>query len=211
MVIWGEMFNIIKCPKLSDEYNRELDNSKEGINRLIELTERLDKMELDIHKQCKFLNAVANSWDNPMWVKDINGIFLYVNTACAEIILKTTVEKALHLTDSDFKNDALATICIQSDKKVTETKKVRRFIEHARYSDRDLWLDVVKTPLIVNDKLTGIIGTAKDITNIVPQDIKDLFFSPGAEEIDLNLEYYIGINKDRRKNDLREILNKRRW
>lgn len=185
----------------------ELDKNKEGIKRLIELTARLDDMENEVHYHNEFLNAVVNGLDFPMWVKDINGYFLFVNIACAKIILKTTVDKALHLTGEDLKNDALAPICKKSDKRVQETLKTMRFIEHSRYNDgRDVWLDVTKSPLIVDGELVGIVGSAKDISTLVSKEIKDRCAKPGLIEIDLNLEYYIGNPGGRRKNDLKEIL-----
>jgi PAS domain-containing protein len=152
-------------------------------------------MEIDTQYRNTFLNAMANGLDFPMWVKDINGTFLFINTVCANTILKTTVEKALNLTDVDFREDALAPICMKSDKHVQETLKTLRCIEHARYNDgRDIWLDIVKTPLIVDGKLIGIIGTAKDISALVPKEIRDRCAKPGLIEIDLNLEYYMGAN-----------------
>lgn len=185
----------------------ELDKNRESLNRLIDLTTRLDEMETDIRRHEEFLNTVVNSWDSPMWVKGVDGHFLFVNTACAEIILRSTVDEALHLTDLDFKKDALAPVCIESDKKVMATLKPMRFIEHARYNgSRDLWLDVVKTPLIINGELVGTIGMADNITNIVSKEIKEIFKKPASVQIDFNLKYYTGAGNGKRKNDLREIL-----
>jgi PAS domain-containing protein len=187
----------------------ELNKNREGLNYLIHLTERLEEMEIDTQYRNTFLNAMANGLDFPMWVKDINGTFLFINTVCANTILKTTVEKALNLTDVDFREDALAPICMKSDKHVQETLKTLRCIEHARYNDgRDICLDIVKTPLIVDGKLIGIIGTAKDISALVPKEIRDRCAKPGLIEIDLNLEYYMGAKSGKRKNDLKEVLEK---
>lgn len=185
----------------------ELDRNKDGLKRLIKLTERLGDMDNEIQYYNKFLEAVTNSLEFPMWVKDTKGCFLFVNKVYARLILRTTVEKALSLTDSDFKGDALALICMESDKQVRKTLKTLRFIEHARYIDgKDVWLDVVKTPLIVDGKLTGVIGTAKDISTFVSKEIRDHCVEPGSVEIDLNLEYYVDAVGDRRKNDLKGLL-----
>ncbi len=187
----------------------ELDKNRESLNYLIHLTERLEEMETDTQYRNAFLNAMANGLDFPMWVKDTNGNFLFVNTACAKIILRTTVEKALNLTDIDFRKDALAPICMKSDKRIQETLKTLRFIEHSRYKDgRDVWLDVTKSPLIVDGKLVGIVGSAKDISTLVSKEIRDHCAKPGLIEIDLNLEYYMGAKSAKRKNDLKEVLEK---
>lgn len=207
MISWiMSLFN--KSPQ-KNKISYALDKNKDGLKHLIELTARLDIMESDSQYRNVFLNAIANGLDFPMWVKDINGLFLFINTVCAETILRMTVEEALHLTDMDFKKDSLASVCIKSDKRVQETLKTMRFIEHYRYKDgRDVWLDTVKTPLIIAGKLVGVIGTARDISTIVPKEIRDHCAKPGLIELDLDLEYYTGTHGGKRKNDLTEILEK---
>jgi hypothetical protein len=67
---------------------------------------------------------------------------------------------------------------------------------------------VKKNTLYVKDKFIGIQGTAKDITDLVPKDIRDHCVKPGWIRIDFNLEYYTGIDSGKRKNDLTRILEK---
>ena len=211
MVNWSWLINLFykKSSEFYDPYKFELDKNKEGIENLMALTLRLDEMEEDIRNHNNFLNAVANSSVSPMWVKDEKGHYLFVNESCAKTILKSTVEEVLHLTDTDLKDDVLAPICMQSDELVRKSLKTRRFIEHARYKDgRDVWLDTTKSPLMVNGKLNGVVGTAKDIVDLVPKDIKDHCIQPGLIEIDLNLDYYIGKEVGKRKNDLITLLKK---
>lgn len=199
--------SILSEPQQETALSVELDKNREGLNYLIHLTDQLDEMETDTQHRNAFLNALANGLDFPMWVKGVDGTFLFVNKACADTILRVTIKEALNLTDTDFRDDALAPVCKRSDKRVQETLKTKRFIEHSRYSDgRDVWLDVVKTPLIVEGKLVGIIGAAKDISSLVSKEIRDCCVKPGLIEIDLHLEYYMGPGKGRRKNDLKEIL-----
>lgn len=188
-------------------YKSELDNSREGLNRLIELTKQLDKIDSGTSND-GLLNIITNSLDLAIWAKDLSGRFLYVNDSCARIILRTTVDKALRLTDEDFERDALAPVCMVSDQKVLDSLTTRRFIEHARYVDRDLWLDTVKSPLFKTGKLIGLIGSGKDITDSIPIEIKDRFSKAGALELDVDLDYYIGRVDERRKNSLIILLEK---
>lgn len=183
----------------------ELDKNKEGINRLEELTAQLDNVEFQ--EQCKnnLLGHVTNSMDTPLWAKDLNCCFLFLNEACATKILRASIEEAMHLTDIDFKQDALAKVCMISDKYVMDTMTTRRFIEHAKYQDYDLWLDVLKSPLFKNNELIGITGIGTDITSIVPRSIKEDFIISDSLEIDVNGEYRFG-NGGRRKSDLRILL-----
>lgn len=200
--------NLLYSDKYKTElYKSELDNSREGLNRLVELTKQLDEIESSVHNE-GLLDLITNSLGIAIWAKDINGNFLYLNDTCAEVILRTTVDKALSLTDDYFELDALAPVCRASDQKVLESLTSRRFIEHARYDDRDLWLDAVKSPLFMKGKLIGVIGSGKDITEAIPIEIKDRFSNAGALELDVNLDYYIGKIGERRKDGLITLLEK---
>lgn len=188
-------------------YKSELDNSREGLNRLVELTKQLDEIDSSGSNEA-LLDLITNSLGIAVWAKDINGNFLYLNDACAKLLLGTTVDKAFNLTDIYFDLGALAPVCRASDQKVLESLTSRRFIEHARYADRDLWLDAVKSPLFMKEKLIGVVSSGKDITEVVPIEIKDRFSKAGALELDVNLDYYIGKIGERRKDGLITLLEK---
>ena len=188
-------------------YKSELDNSREGLNRLVELTKQLDEIDSSVRNE-ELLDLITNSLGIAVWAKDINGNFLYLNDACAKLLLRTTVSKALSLADAYFELDALAPVCRASDQKVLESLTSRRFIAHARYTDRDLWIDAVKSPLFMKEKLIGVVSSGKDITEEVPIEIKDRFSKADALELDVNLDYYIGKIGERRKNGLIALLEK---
>lgn len=188
-----------------DDISYELNKSKEGIMRLIELTARLDKAEKDVKEHEGFLNIIINSISSPIWVKNTNFRFLFLNEACASVILKSTVAEALNLTDVDFENDALAPACIKSDKSIMRNLKTGRFIEHAQYSDRCIWLDANKSPLIIDSKLVGIVGIAKDITDSVPKEIKDRYTKAESIQIPLDFVYCIS-SEGKREGDLTRLL-----
>ena len=197
--------------KRKESISYELDKSREGIDRLSELTNRLAIMEEDVCKHDGFIREIINNLDNPMWCKNIDGHFLFLNRAYATLVLKTTVSAALDLRDTDFKDNVLAKVCIESDRKVIETSETKRFIEHAQYSDYDLWLDIIKSPLIMSGKLIGTVGSAKDITEIVSKDIKDSFVEAQSMELPLNFVYCIkdkNTTRGKRKCDLDSLLEK---
>lgn len=200
--------NLLNSDKYNtDLYTSELDNNRDGLNRLIELTKQLDEVESSVHSE-GFLESITNTLDISIWAKNLNNHFVYVNDTCAKVILRTTVDKALHLTDEDFELDDLATICIASDQKVLESLTTCRFIEHARYADRDLWLDVVKSPLFIAGKLIGTVGSGRDITELIPIEIKDRFSKAGALQLDVDSHYYIGRLNEKRKDSLIMLLEK---
>ena len=168
----------------------DLEDAFESIERLRALTEELDAHEQDAISREKLLRIATNDIDIALWGKDINSRFVIVNNACAEKILKTTPEAALNLTDEDFEHDALAQACTASDKIVQETMETHRFIEHAVYNDgHSMWIDTIKSPWVVDEKLIGTVGSARDITEFVPDDIKEKYKEPGQIEIPVDVMY----------------------
>ena len=156
------------------------------ITKLIELSDRLDEIEKEARNNENFLKIIADSMSVAIWVKDLKHHFIFLNLICADRILKCTVEEALGLTDMDFEKDALSKVCITTDKLVIESKRVRRFIEYAIYDNGDVvWLDVTKSPLIVEGHLAGVTGVGKDITQLLSNDIKDLFKVSNYIEIEI--------------------------
>lgn len=125
-----------------------------------------------------------------MWMKDLKGQFLFVNKICCETILKCTAEKALGLTNGDLKKDALAAVCMESDRQIMEDGTTRRFIETAKYNDgRRVIIDTIKSPVFSdNGELIGTMGNAVDITELLPDEIKDRGSSSIEIPIDTTME-----------------------
>lgn len=137
--------------------------------------------------ECQYgycIKSAIETFGVALWVKDKEHKFVFANEACCNHILKCSEEEALNLTDTDFKNDALAVECIKSDKKVTTSRKTMRFIEHAVYSDgKEIYLDVVKSPRIESGKIIGTIGSGIVITDSIPKAIRNQHRKSNSIEI----------------------------
>lgn len=165
-------------------------DTKASLSRLEALTLELEKHDIVMKEHEKLFTMVTNDLDYPLWIKDINGRFLFMNGACIREILRTTQDAALLLTDEDFEHDALAKVCVVTDQIVIKTGKTHRFIEHARYGDgSDLWLESTKSILIMSDNIVGQVGFGKNITDLVPDEVKEKYKEPGFVEIPINLLY----------------------
>lgn len=173
--------------------------SKESLLRLKILTHELNMKEYVGRSHENLLEIASDEMESPMWVKDLEGRFMFMNVACVMKILRTTPDAALHLTDEDFENDALAQVCKSSDQVVIDTVKTHRAIEHARYADgSDLWVDTTKSPWIIDGELFGTVGFGRDITDYVPEDVREEFKESGFFEIPIDAMY----NSD----DIRELV-----
>jgi PAS domain-containing protein len=168
----------------------DIDESKESLQELERLTEELNARPIKTASAEKMLRTATDDIESPMWGKDLDGRFVFLNKACAKKLLKTTVQDALNQTDDDFDSDALSQVCMNSDRIVEATMATHRQIEHARYPDgMDLWLDTTKSPWIVDDKLVGTVGIGREITSMVPEDVRDEYPNPGCVKIPTNLMY----------------------
>lgn len=167
-----------------------IEASKEAVKELERLTEAANARESEIRSHEEMLHTGTDDLEYPMWGKNLDGRFSFLNSACAEKILKTSVREALDKTDEDFAQDALAQACIKSDMIVMVSEESHRFIEHARYADgSDMWIDTVKSPWIIAGSLVGTVGVGRVITTIVPEDVREKYAEAGSIEIDMNLMY----------------------
>lgn len=155
------------------ELREELECAQKDIERLDNLERRLEAQKDSKFHYEEILKSALDTFGVALWVKDINSHFLFVNQVCCETILRCTIDEALLKTDSDFENDALAKICHISDKRVMESQKTRRFIEHAVYADgEDVYIDTIKSPIFNKDVLVGTAGSGVNITGCVPEEIR---------------------------------------
>ena len=176
-----------------------IEASKEAIRELERLTETTNARESEIRSCEEMLRTASDDMEYPMWGKNRDGRFVFLNTACAAMILKTPVQEALNQTDADLVHDALAQVCMYGDMVVMLSGASHRFIEHARYADgSDMWLDTVKSPWIIAGSLVGTVGVGRVITNVVPEDVREKYAEAGSIEIDINLMY--------NRNDIRMMM-----
>lgn len=159
--------------------DKHLERSK-TMARLAELNDELDGVDFEIIAYGTLLRSVNDSLTYAVWAKDLESKFLYANKLCRE--------KMLHCNRDDITGDIdigmnLAILCATSDKNVYDTQKPVRFIEH-----NSTWWDTLKLPMYDgNNRLFGIIGEAKDITYLIPDEMRDHVVDPIPIALDLVL------------------------
>ena len=161
--------------------------SKESLLRLEVLTRKLNERSEEIQYNEDLLGTITKNIAAPIWAKDPSSRFVFVNKACCDLILHCTEEDALNMRDSDFEDNAFAQVCMSSDRLTEGRMATCRFIEHASTNGEDMWIVSIKSPWIVAGKLIGTVGTADNITSIVPDDIKEKFRNGDFFEIGLDV------------------------
>lgn len=172
--IMRRLFNRVKAVHRSRLSSEVLNNAEYKINNtLYEMTKD------------NILENIADYFKVALWVKDESGNFRYSNSACDQMILKTT-SFSFFTRNGDYPKDALADLCMAGDKKVINEQRDIRSIEFAMYDSGALWIDTYKSPF-GGQVLKGSFGSAINILSIIPDDVVENFNGPSSVEISLDL------------------------
>ena len=151
------------------------------LERLEHLTAKLEASELRLTKE--MLRNITDTVGVAIWAKDADNHFVYANKCCTEQILHCSEDEAVSFTDSDFEKNDLAWACQTSDQYVQDSQLPMRFVEHNTF-----WWDTLKVPWKKNGKVVGTIGTARNITKIIPSEIKEEYPETATTIIPLDVE-----------------------
>lgn len=139
-----------------------------------DITEQV-RLEKILYKRCSLLETVSDNIDAMMWLKDNESRYTFVSKMLAENILNCNPEDAIGYTDFEiikiFSNEE-PDISLHGDVNgvsdiiVKKENKPCRFYEVILRDNKEIWLDVKKSPLKdFLGNIVGIVGVAFDITN----------------------------------------------
>ncbi len=110
---------------------------------------------------------VLDTTPDPIWIKDLNLRFVYVNQAFADLF-EHKKEEIIGKNDIEFLPPEVAKQCIYSDMQALEKKESSHSIEVVEKDGEKYYFDVIKTPLF--DRLgrpIAILGISRDITSFI--------------------------------------------
>ncbi len=110
---------------------------------------------------------VLDTTPDPIWIKDLNLRFVYVNQAFADLFGHKK-EEIIGKNDIEFLPPDVAKQCIYSDMQALEKKESSHSIEVVEKDGEKLYFDVIKTPLF--DRIgrpIAILGISRDITGFI--------------------------------------------
>jgi hypothetical protein len=156
----------------------DVQDIKNGMNILddkIGAEIKLLEAQLNYHKE--LVVAVGETIPDMLWLKDVNGKYMYANNAIkcgllfdSDPIGKNDVEIAMKAKKTfGPENHTFGEVCGNSDKTILETLKPQRFFEYGKVKGNMLYLEVHKAPFYVNDELVGVCGTGRDLTPYVEE------------------------------------------
>ena len=140
-----------------------LKNKKMGRNLEKLVQERTKEVEV----QSSTITSMFSATPDLIFCKDLNGKFIQCNKSF-EQYLDLPQEEIIGRTDvaifgADSPHQAMYT---ETDQNVVKSKKVIILEEYiySPYLEADRLFEVIKSPLVINDEIVGIMGIARDIT-----------------------------------------------
>lgn len=147
-----------------------------------ELEKRIAELEqqLDISFRDKLFRHMADIVPDMIWAKNLEKKYIFANKSiCNNLLNATDTHEPIGKDDlyfamrernsrpDDTEWHTFGEICQDSDSIVIESGKTGRFDEYGNVKGKFLFLDVIKTPFFdKNGKIAGVLGTARDITQI---------------------------------------------
>jgi len=131
-------------------------------------------------KSADLLNLLTKHLPDMLWVKDIDGKYLYVNQAICDGLLmaKNTQEPIgkgdvfFALRERELHKDRLdwhtfGELCFKSDQVVIDENRAMKFEEYGNVKGKLLYLEVYKAPFYDKEgNIIGTVGGGRDITKL---------------------------------------------
>jgi len=128
----------------------------------------------------ELLKLLTNHLPDMLWVKDLNGKYIYVNQAICDGLLmaKDTNEpigkddiffalreREAHKEQADW--HTFGKLCFNSDQDVIDKNKAMKFEEWGKVKGKLMYLEVYKAPFYDKDgNIIGTVGVGRDITEM---------------------------------------------
>lgn len=135
------------------------------IGTVYDLSER-KATELELAKNYSILEAIIEGTTDLVFVKDLEGRYIWVNTNGALLVGKKK-EYCIEKTDYDFFDKEIADMFVKNDSNVIETGKARTFEEKVPVKGEDHYFLTVKGVYKdLSGKVLGTIGISRDVTEL---------------------------------------------
>ena len=170
---WRSNISIADDVKTITDLLRCIDEKTCMIDRKLDEEYKLIKDELTLYKG--MIESVGMAVPDMIWLKDLNGRYMYANNTIREGLL--CHRNPVGLNDRELAemakkrfgdaNHTFGEKCANSDEITVERNEPSRFLENGKVRGKMLYLEVFKTPLYAGDEMVGVCGVGRDITEYV--------------------------------------------
>ncbi|MBW9270705.1 MAG: EAL domain-containing protein [Candidatus Thiodiazotropha sp. (ex. Lucinisca nassula)] len=145
------------------------DKSEDGSVRSVlavarDITEKRNT-EVELQRRDRYQRAVLDNFPFMVWLKDTESRFLAVNKPFAEACGAELPEELVGKTDLDVWPEALAKSYRADDRDVLSSGMAKSVEEPIQYPDEKRWIETYKSPVLLDDRVIGTVGFARNITN----------------------------------------------
>lgn len=184
---WQTQFVVLKNLQEGDEQEFELNLSNEEANTHVDVKvtcvrthamenqsmvrmtlfdiSDMKRAELELRQKEAYQRSLLDNFPFMVWLKDKDSRFLTVNRAFLHACGATSFDQVIGKTDSDFWTPDLADSYRSQDKAVMLSREPKTLDAIIEVEGKRLWFEAYKSPVIINDKVVGTVGFARDISN----------------------------------------------
>jgi len=168
----GRFFGEIPCKQrdggsFTAEFDSSLYTDAQGqvrtINRIRDVRERKQSQQA-LRTRERYQRALLDNFPFMVWLKDEHSRFLSVNQVCAEFCGASSVDEIEGKTLLDLFPRKQALTFLSEDQRVMSSGKPRTIEERLSADGQDFWLEIYKSPIIIDGETVGTVGFARDIT-----------------------------------------------
>jgi len=128
------------------------------------------------------MRMVFETAKDAIFIKDMNGMYMKVNKACADF-MRTTADDMIGRSDSDYFPPEVAAAVFRTDSEVVRTGKTLSLNNLHPFPGGPRYVNIIKTPLKNSSGETmGLLGIARDITELKNMET-ELALSRAAEAV----------------------------
>lgn len=147
---------------------------------------------------CKLLKLLTEELPDMLWIKDIDGKYIYANQAtCDNLLMAKDINEPIGKDDMFFalrEREAhkdkpewhtFGELCVNSDQVTIDNNKPMKFEEWGNVKGKLMYLEVYKAPFYdENGKIIGTVGAGRDITQLKKNSnrFKKLFKNYGSSK-----------------------------
>lgn len=140
------------------------------------------KTEKRLKESETLMRMVFDTAKDAIFIKDMNGMYVKANAACAEL-LGTTTEDIIGHSDSDYLPREAAARIFRTDSEVVRKDRTLSLNNFYPFPSGNRHVNVIKTPLKnIRGEIIGLLGVARDITELKRMEA-ELAVSKAAEAL----------------------------
>ncbi len=123
------------------------------------------KAELELGQREKYLRTLLDNFPFMVWLKDADSTLLAANRAYAKVAGVPSTKDLEGKTDFDFFPPELAQEYVDGDQAAMQSEEPIGTVCALKNANGEyIWIESYKSPLVVDGKVVGTVGYARDVT-----------------------------------------------